>query len=367
MSDYQKTDHAPRLDLEAFVPFRLNRLASLVSRSLERVYGERFGLDIPEWRIIATLGSGEETRSRDIADRTLMHKSMVSRAVARLEDRGWLQRRTSPTDRREVWLSLTAEGRRTYQTIVPVVMAFQTELFQTMGAAERAALESRDAAARDRLGNRGKMKLYTYFRSSAAYRLRIALALKGIAWEPAYVHLVRDGGEHRKRDYLAINPQGLVPALELDDGTVLTQSPAILEYLEEIHPEPALLPRDPLLRAHIRAVADIIACDIHPIDNLRVLRYLRETMGRDKAAIDAWYRHWIIEGFGAIEQLIGDEAFCFGSSPTLADVYLLPQIYNARRFDVALDDYPRIRRVEASCLALDAFDRAFPDNQPDAS
>ena len=156
MSDYREADHPSELDLEAFVPFRLNRLASEVSRTLGRVYGERFGIDIPEWRIIATLGGGEQTRSRDIADLTRMHKSMVSRAVARLEARGWLERRPSPTDRREIWLSLTAEGKRTYQDLVPVVLAFQTELLANLGAGERAALDRAMLQLEIALGIEGK-------------------------------------------------------------------------------------------------------------------------------------------------------------------------------------------------------------------
>ena len=148
------------------------------------------------------------------------------------------------------------------------------------------------------------MKLYDYFRSSAAYRVRIALNLKGLAYERHEVHLVRDGGEHLKADYRAINPQARVPALELDDGTILTQSPAILEWIEETHPEPPLLPADPILRARVRAVAAIVACDIHPVNNLAVLKYLRGQLGHDQETVNAWYRHWIEEGFRAIETLV---------------------------------------------------------------
>jgi maleylacetoacetate isomerase len=210
------------------------------------------------------------------------------------------------------------------------------------------------------------MKLYDYFRSSAAYRVRIALNLKGLSAERAFVHLVRDGGEHLKPDYLTRNPQGLLPALELDDGSILTQSMAILEYLEETHPEPALLPRDPVGRARVRAVALAVACDIHPLNNLRVLNYLKGPLGQDQAAVDAWYRHWITVSFAAIEQMVGNGPYCFGNRPTLADVCLIPQVFNARRFNTELSPYPRILAVEASCTRLDAFAAAHPSNQPDA-
>ena len=210
------------------------------------------------------------------------------------------------------------------------------------------------------------MKLYSYFRSSAAYRVRIALNLKGIAYETAPVHLVRDGGEQKTPAYKAINPQMRVPALELDDGTILTQSPAILDYLEEVHPSPALLPGDPVARARIRAVADIIGCDIHPLNNLPVLGYIKTEFGQDQAAVDRWYAHWITVGFEAIEQLIDPGQFAFGDTPGLADVFLVPQVFNARRFKVPLEAFPGICAVEQACLALPAFADAAPDNQPDA-
>ena len=205
------------------------------------------------------------------------------------------------------------------------------------------------------------MKLYDYFRSSAAYRVRIALNLKGLAYERHEVHLVRDGGEHLKADYRAINPQARVPALELDDGTILTQSPAILEWIEENHPEPPLLPADPILRARVRAVAAVVACDIHPVNNLAVLKYLRGQLGHDQETVNAWYRHWIEEGFRAIESLVEGRPFCFGDRPTLADVALMPQVYNARRFDVPLDPFPNIARIDAACAAVKAFVDAAPE------
>jgi len=211
------------------------------------------------------------------------------------------------------------------------------------------------------------MKLYTYFRSSAAYRVRIALNLKDIAPEMVPVHLIRDGGQQTKPDYLAKNPQGLVPALELDDGTVLTQSLAIIDYLDRIKPTPPLVPPDPVLAARVRAVALAIACDIHPLNNLRVLNYLKGPLGRSQADANAWYRYWILEGgLQAVERMIVGESFCFGQAPTLADIVLVPQVANARRFDVALDHLPKILAVDAACARLEAFARAHPAQQPDA-
>lgn len=211
------------------------------------------------------------------------------------------------------------------------------------------------------------MKLYTYFRSSAAYRVRIALGLKGIAYEPVFVHLVRDGGEQHAADYTRLNPMHLVPTLVDDAGAVLTQSPAILEWLEETHPAPALLPSDPLARAHVRAFAAAIACDIHPIDNLRVLQYLKRNMGQSQEAIETWYRHWIEVAFPALETMAGDGPFCFGASPTLADVCLVPQLFNARRYNMKLDAFPKLLQAEAACAALPAFQEAAPGAQPDAA
>jgi len=212
------------------------------------------------------------------------------------------------------------------------------------------------------------MKLYGYFRSSAAYRVRIALNLKGIAWESVPVHLTREGGEQHKPDYVAINPQKLIPSID-DDGRVLTQSLAIVEYLDETRPEPPLLPADAAGRARVRALALAIACDIHPINNLRVLDYLTGTLGIGEDAKLNWYRHWVAEGFEAIERLLsagaGTGRFCHGDAPGLADVCLVPQVFNARRFGLDLAPYPTITRIDAACLALDAFDRARPEKQPD--
>ena len=210
------------------------------------------------------------------------------------------------------------------------------------------------------------MKLYNFFRSSAAFRVRIALNLKNIAYDEAFIHLSKDGGQNRKPEYRAVNPQMKVPALVLDDGDVLIQSLAIIEYLDETHPEPPLLPKDPVARAKVRAVAQIIACDIHPIDNVAPLRYLKHELKQEQPAIDAWYHHWILEGFPAIEQMISSGAYCFGAQPTLADICLVPQVFNARRFKVPLDRFPKIASAEAACLKLPAFDKARPENQRDA-
>jgi len=212
------------------------------------------------------------------------------------------------------------------------------------------------------------LKLYSYFRSSAAYRCRIALNLKGLAYETAPVHLVKDGGQHNAPAYRALNPQGLVPALE-HDGRVITQSLAIIEYLDEIHPEPPLLPGDAELRAKIRAFALAIACDIHPINNLRVLNYLKGPMGQEQAAADRWYRHWVETGLAACERLLPkrESRFCFGDQPTLADACLIPQIYNARRFNCDLAAMPRLVAIDAAARALPAFAKAAPEAQPDAA
>ncbi len=212
------------------------------------------------------------------------------------------------------------------------------------------------------------MKLYDYFRSSAAYRVRIALNLKGVAAEREFVHL-RDGAQ-RAAGYLAVNPQGLVPALATDDGAVLTQSLAIIEWLDETHPLPPLLPGSAAERARVRSLALSIACDIHPLNNLRVLNYLTGTLRADDAARDAWYAHWCDVGLRALEtRLARDPAtgsFCHGDAPTLADVCLIPQLANARRVTLDLAQYPTLLAIEAACLALPAFADAAPARQPDA-
>jgi len=207
------------------------------------------------------------------------------------------------------------------------------------------------------------MELHTYYRSTSSYRVRIALALKGLDYRAVPVNLIRDGGEHRRPAYLALNPQGRVPTLCTDEGESVIQSPAILEYLEERYPEPPLLPDDIMARTRHRSVAALIGCDIHPLHNVAVLNRLRGLqIGEDEVL--AWIGHWIGEGLKAVEALIGDEGYCFGE-PGLADVYLLPQLYAARRFDVDLSALPRILRVERLALAHPAFQQAHPDVQPD--
>jgi maleylpyruvate isomerase len=212
------------------------------------------------------------------------------------------------------------------------------------------------------------MILYDYFRSSAAYRVRIALEFKQLQPERRPVHLVRGGGEQLKPGYLSKNPQALVPALELDDGTVITQSLAIIEYLETLCPTPRLIPADPVLAAKARAVALAIACDIHPLINLRVANYLENELGQSPATIAAWRRHWILKGgLEAVERLIEPGPFCFGSSPTLADICLVPQLYSARRFSVPLEALPKVLAVDAACGELPAFRAAHPSAQADAT
>jgi maleylpyruvate isomerase len=212
------------------------------------------------------------------------------------------------------------------------------------------------------------MKLIGYFRSSAAFRVRIALNLKGIAVEHAFRHLRK--GEQRAPDYAAINPQKLVPALVLDTGEVLTQSLAILEYLEETHPEPPLLPTDPVGRARVRSLALIPTADIHPIQNLRVMAYLRETYGQSEEAAFAWSRHWIETGFEAYEAMVANDrrtgAFSHGDRPTMADLCLVPQVFNAGRFKVDMVRYPTLKRIFDNCMKQPAFEAAQPSKQPDA-
>jgi maleylpyruvate isomerase len=210
------------------------------------------------------------------------------------------------------------------------------------------------------------MRLYDYWRSSAAYRVRIALNFKGLTYEQVAIDL--RVGAQRAPEFLAINPQGLVPVLE-DDGIVLTQSLPILNYLEERYPEPALLPKDPPGRATSRAIAVAIACEIHPLNNLRVLQYLERELGLDEARRLAWYRHWIAEGLGPIEAQLARSAgtFCVGDAPSLADVCLVPQVYNARRYQCDLAPSPTIRRIDERCREIEGFARAAPERQPDAA
>jgi maleylpyruvate isomerase len=210
------------------------------------------------------------------------------------------------------------------------------------------------------------MQLYSFFRSSAAYRVRIALNLKGMRYDTIGVHLQKEGGLNRRPEFKAINPQMRVPALRLDSGEVIIQSLAIIEYLDEVHPYPALLPRDPVERAKARALAQIIACDIHPLNNVGPLRYLKSEFGQEQAKIDAWYHHWILEGFAAIEPTIEAAPYALGPDITIADICIVPQVANARRFKVPLDDFPKIVAVDAACGKHAAFAAARPENQPDA-
>jgi maleylacetoacetate isomerase len=210
------------------------------------------------------------------------------------------------------------------------------------------------------------VKLYSYFRSSAAYRVRIALNLKGIAYETESVHLTKDGGHNRRPEFRAVNPQMRVPVLVTPGGETLIQSIAIIEYLDETHPEPPLLPKDPIARAKVRGLAELIACDIHPLNNTSPLRYLKHELHQEQSAIDAWYHHWVIAGFEALEALMGHGPYACGNTVTLADVCLVPQVANARRLKVPLDKFPKIVAADAACQALPAFERARPENQPDA-
>lgn len=210
------------------------------------------------------------------------------------------------------------------------------------------------------------MKLYNYFRSSASFRVRIALALKGLPYDYVAVHLAK--GEHRQPGFADVSADQLVPLLELDDGTRLSQSMAIIEYLDEVQPEPALLPRDALGRARVRALAQSIACEIHPINNLRVLKYLTKELQVDEEAKNTWYRHWVRSGLEAFERQLQQRPagrFCHGDTPTVADCCLVPQIFNGQRFNTPLDGLPRTMAVFDACMALPAFQQAQPSACPD--
>lgn len=213
------------------------------------------------------------------------------------------------------------------------------------------------------------MKLYSYFRSSAAYRVRIALNLKGIPYDIVPVHLLRDGGQQLSDGYTALNPSQLVPTL-VDGDHAVAESVAIMEYLEETHPKPALLPKGAAARAHVRAMVQLIACDIHPLNNLRVLKYLKHDLQLDDAARDGWYRHWIALGLASLEAMLVRSAltgrFCCGDEPGMADACLVPQLFNARRMECDVSAFPTVLRIDAACAELDAFRKAAPSSQPDA-
>jgi maleylacetoacetate isomerase len=213
------------------------------------------------------------------------------------------------------------------------------------------------------------LRLYGYWRSSAAYRVRIALNLKGLAYESVPVHLIRDGGDQHRPEFAATNPQKLIPVLQ-HGSRIIRQSLAIIEYLDEIWSDPPLLPATARDRAHARSLALLVACDIHPLNNLRVIQYLEREFNAPQSERDAWVKHWIVEGLGAFETLLVDDlargTFCEGDTPGIADCCLIPQVYNARRFGVDLKPFPTICRIDAECLALPAFDAARPENQPDA-
>ncbi len=213
------------------------------------------------------------------------------------------------------------------------------------------------------------MKFHGYFRSSSSYRCRIACNLKGVDYDFVSVHLTKDGGAQKGAGYKALNPQGLVPSFELEGGEVLTQSPAILEWLDETYTEPKLLPDDPIERAHVRAFCAAIACEIHPLQNLRVLQYLRGEYGQDQEGVEAWCQRWIGDGLAACEALLAKrpaQDFCFGATPGMADIYLVPQVFSAARFKVDLSAMPNVRRIAETCKALPAFAEAHPSKQPDA-
>lgn len=210
--------------------------------------------------------------------------------------------------------------------------------------------------------------LHNYFRSSTSVRLRVALNLKGLDYSYVAHHLRK--GEHRSPEYLALNPQGLVPSLVMADGHVLTQSLAIIEYLEQVHPEPALLPADAIGRARVRALSNAIACEIHPVNNLRVLAYLKTAFAADDDATTAWFRHWVNETFAPLETMLAQDArtgrFCHGDAPGMADVVLYAQVINNRRFGVDMRPYPTIARIFDACAENDSFARAAPEKQPDS-
>jgi maleylacetoacetate isomerase len=208
------------------------------------------------------------------------------------------------------------------------------------------------------------MQLYSYFRSSASYRVRIALALKGVSYRTIAIHLAK--GKHTEAPFISVNPQARLPALKLDSGELLIQSLAIIDWLDETHPNPPFLPKDPIARARIRAASQIVACDIHPLGNLGPRNYLLKKLKLDLETVDAWTRHWIEDGFAAIEKLISPAPYCFGTEPTLADICLVPQVFNARRYKVDMAKFPKVSAADAAAQKHPAFAAAAPAVQPDA-
>jgi maleylacetoacetate isomerase len=211
------------------------------------------------------------------------------------------------------------------------------------------------------------IKLYSYFRSSTSFRVRIVLNLKKLSYEIIPVHLLKDGGQQHSASYLALNPAAGVPTLD-HDGNILTQSSAICEYLNELQPEPALLPADKVERAWVRSVCNVVACDIHPVNNLRVLNYLTQNLRHDETQKMTWYRHWVAQGFGALEKILSPKAgrFCWGDTLTMADVFVTPQVWSAHRFKMTMDDYPTLQRIFENAMQLPEFQQAAPAAQADA-
>ncbi len=204
------------------------------------------------------------------------------------------------------------------------------------------------------------MKLYGYFRSSTSYRVRILVGLKSLNVQHVEVDLIKNGGQHKHANFLAMNPQGLLPVLELPNGQILTQSPAIMEYLDEAYPNKKMLPEAAIDRAKVRAMMSLVACEIHPLNNLRVLNYLKGELHHSQDETDIWYRHWVKNGFHALEQMVGDGGYCYGSTLSMADIYLIPQLYNARRFNLDMAPYPKLVKIGDKCKKIPAFIAAHP-------
>ena len=341
------------LKLEIFLPYQLNVVSTLISLALSRVYARRYNIGVPEWRVLVTLGQYGVMTGKAIGAHTHMHKTKVSRAVALLENRTLLVRRANRADMREFFLSLTATGRAMYEELAPHALDFTRRLTEILARdreafdralkrlTERSAQLVAEVAARTGDDGGRRLKLYSYFRSSAAYRVRIALNLKGIAYDTTAIHLVKDGGHNRRPEFRAQSANARADA----DHARGRKPDSIARHhriSRQTHPQPPLLPKDPIARAKARALPELVACDIHPLNNTSSLRYLKNTMSQEQTAIDAWYHHWVLEGFEALEQLIEPGPYCCGSTVTIADTCLVPQLYNARRLKVPLDKFPTI-------------------------